>query len=820
MNTLHANAVALTDAGMSVVPVRNDGSKAPTVRWADRQDRLAEHAELDRWFADQAYDGLGVLTGTPSGNLEMLEVEGRATDLIVEVAGLMAANGFTELWTRIASGWVEMSPSGGVHWHYRVDGPARPNTKLARRPNAENSKLVDVLIETRGEGGFTVTAPSAGRAHPTGKAWTLIAGAPAEVPTITVDERDALHHICSLLDQMPVIDQPAPPTAGAFGSTPAVGIQGLRPGDDFNARATWDDVLTPHGWTRTRHFGGNAYGWTRPEKKARDGISATTGRNDGDNLFVFSSSTAFETEKAYSKFAAYTLLEHHGSYADAARALRTAGYGSEPHVTAPAPSSPAPASAPVAMSGVHGNLATVTTLPVERPALQVVPGQTLAHSDDANALLLVDRYGDVLRHCADRNRWYAWDGTVWYPCPRTAGPAREYAKLIARSLPERNEKDISFKKKSLSAIGISAMLTQAASDERVAVEYSELDSHPWELNTPGGIVDLRTGQLRPADPGQLHTRLTSATPDPAADRTAWLRFLDVTFGGDAELIGFMQRMVGYSAVGLVGAHVLPYCFGSGGNGKGVFLETCVRVLRDYATTAPAGFLMAKTYQGHETELARLSGARMVLCSEVNDDDRFDEARVKGLTGGDSITARFMQQDHFTFSPTHQLWAMGNHQPHVRAGGPSFWRRLRLIPFQHEVKPEDVIDDLQGILANEHGPSVLAWIVEGAAAYHQAGLAEPASVKAATGAYERDQDTVTRFLEEMCQIGGAGYVETKVTIVRAAYEAWCRESGDQPVTAKAFGTAMARHGIATTRTSTARLYSGIALLSEPSEADAR
>jgi putative DNA primase/helicase len=262
---------------------------------------------------------------------------------------------------------------------------------------------------------------------------------------------------------------------------------------------------------------------------------------------------------------------------------------------------------------------------------------------------------------------------------------------------------------------------------------------------------------------------------------------------------------------MVGPHVLPYCHGSGGNGKGVFLETCVKVLGGYATTAPAGFLMAKVHQGHETEVARLAGARMVLCSEVNDDDRFDEARVKLLTGGDTLTARFMQQDHFTFTPTHQLWAMGNHQPHVRAGGRSFWRRLRLIPFQHEVPTDQVIDDLQGILAGEHGPAVLSWIIDGAVAYARDGLIEPDSVKAAPSGYERDQDTVSRFIEDMCLLGGGEHVQTKVTTVRSAYEAWCHESGDEPVSAKAFGMALSRAGVGSKRTKTARFYTNLHLV---------
>lgn len=827
--SLLAAALDLAAHGCSVIPVAADGTKRPLIAWKQHQAQAAGPEQITSWFDSSAVEGLGVVTGAVSGNLELLEVEGRAVDLVPQLAQLLTDSGMGELWQRLITGWLVQSPSGGLHFLYRIQSeagapPVQGNTKLARRPG-EVPGTVDVLIETRGEGGYLVTAPSGGRTHPTGKAWTLLAGGPSTCPVLTVEERDALHIAASTFDAMPVRDELPTERSGASVAPSTNNAEdGQRPGDDYNARATWDDILTPHGWQRVKKIG-PGWGWVRPGKQPRDGISATTGTaTDGvDRLYVFTTSTEFDTERPYSKFSAYALLEHHGDHAAAASALRKNGYGSErPEpvlqlVGGMAPPTPGP---PGASYAAQASAAVAATDGATVHQLQPRPAETLRHTDDANALLLVAQYGDVLRHCSDRGRWYAWNGHVWAECARAAGPAREYAKQVARGLPADERKDIDHKKRSLSAIGISAMLTQAASDERVSVRYDELDAHPWELNTPGGIVDLRTGQLGPPNPAKLHTRSTSVTPDFDADRSAWLRFLDTTFGGDAELIGYLQRLVGYSAVGVVGAHVLPYCHGSGGNGKGVFLETCVKVLGGYATTAPAGFLMAKVHASHETEVARLAGARMVLCSEVNDDDRFDEARVKLLTGGDTLTARFMQQDHFTFTPTHQLWAMGNHQPHVRAGGRSFWRRLRLIPFAHEVRPEDVIDGLQDILAGQHGPAVLAWIIEGAVAYGRDGLQEPDVVKAATGEYANDQDTVARFLEEMCLIGGGEHVTIKMSAVRTAYENWCHETGDEPVSAKAFGMALRRIGITTTRTKSAKMYVGLSLLGDNEESVTR
>lgn len=335
-------ALDLAARGFSVVPVAADGSKRPAVDWKAYQETPPDRDDLDGWFdtlvARTAYDGLGVITGAVSGQLEMLEVEGRAAHLAGKLGETLVDAGFGDLWQRLSAGWLEVSPSGGLHWLYRVDGPARPNTKLARRRNPDNPRLVDVLLETRGEGGFVVTAPSAGRTHPTGKPWARIAGGPATCPTITVDERDTLYALAATLDEMPVLDHGTPKAApGSFGFRPTTdqpGEVGDRPGDAYNARATWAEILEPAGWTVARRLGAG-YAWTRPGKT--HGISATTGQAaDGvDRLYVFTTSTEFEAEQPYSKFGAYALLNHAGDHAAAASTLRKAGYG------APMPDRPA-----------------------------------------------------------------------------------------------------------------------------------------------------------------------------------------------------------------------------------------------------------------------------------------------------------------------------------------------------------------------------------------------------------------------------------------------------------------------------------------------
>lgn len=349
--TLLDAAHAWRTAGCSVIPVRTDGSKQPAVKWKGHQSEPASEAVVTGWFTGDRHDGVGIVCGAVSGNLEMFEVEGRAVaDILPAFRQAMSDNGYGELMHRLDRGFLEVSPSGGYHWLYRVDGEARGNLKLARRPATpeelalEPDDKIKVLLETRGEGGYVVVAPSGGRTHPTGKSWTALTGSPATIPTITIDERDALHNIAVIFDAMPASDPPPGPVTGAFSTEPATQqADGVRPGDDFNRRGSWDDILTPRGWTRGKSFGaGKHTAWTRPGKNVREGNSASTGLNDGDNLFVFSSSTEFDTEKPYSKFGAYALLYHNNDFRAAAKDLRGQGYGDQ---STPRPRSEGPGGA-------------------------------------------------------------------------------------------------------------------------------------------------------------------------------------------------------------------------------------------------------------------------------------------------------------------------------------------------------------------------------------------------------------------------------------------------------------------------------------------
>lgn len=790
--------------GYSIVPAATNGTKAPAIAWKQYTTTPADQAQIHAWFDNDTYDGFGIICGAVSGNLEMFEIEGRATNLIPQLATLMADNGYSDLWARLCAGYLEQSPSGGMHWLMRVDGPARPNTKLARRPGTPDG--VDVLIETRGEGGFTVTAPSGGRTHPTGKPWTVIAGTPDTIPVISIDERDALHAIASMLDQMPT---QAPIEHHTTPGTIHTADQ-VRPGDDYNQRTSWDDILTPLGWQISKRFASGGLAWTRPGKNVRDGISATTGTSsDGiDRLYVFSTSTEFEPEKPYTKFAAHTLLEHNGNYAAAAASLAKNGYGSQRTTEQPRTVTRAPETV------TADNVIPINGNTITKPQLTVVEPDTYSLTDDGNALRLVDTYQHQIRYCPQRGQWLRWDTSKW--TWDEAETIQELARTTARTLPSDGKDERAHRKISLSARGISAMMRLARSDTRTVIHVSALDAKPYELNTPNGIVNLRTGTLRPPDPAALHTRTTTVTPA-AGPAPRWNKFLADTFAGDPALTTYVQRLIGVSLIGTVLEQLLPFPFGAGANGKTTLLGVVQRLIGigdgGYSISAPADMLLATQHQGHPTELARLSGARVVVTSELEDGQRFAEAKVKQLTGRDVIAGRFMRQDWFSFQPTHTLWLLANHQPEVRAGGPAFWRRIALLPFLHTVPPEQRDAHLEDTLVETEGPQILAWLLQGAVDYLNDGLARPESVTTATDAYAKDQDTVARFVEECCDTAPAGTQTFSVASskVRQEYESWCRQEGETPIPAKTLTLQLrSRFDVMSERTMKARVLSGIRL----------
>jgi putative DNA primase/helicase len=319
-NPLLEAALAADRAGLNVLPPKEDGSKAPIApdgTWAVYQTRKSTEAELAGWYG--ACTGIGIVCGITSGKLELFEFDD--TDVYCQFKELAQATGLGDLVERLEAGYLEQTP-GGIHWFFRCP-EISGNTALARRPSKPEelavnpTKKVQVLMETRGQGGYAIVAPSNGRVHPSGKPYLLLRGSFSTILTITPEEHRSLWQLARTFDQMP-------PGHDAEAVKPQVTTPGGRPGDDYNVRGSWEELLNQHGWTMVYQRRDTAY-WRRPGKDR--GISATTNFHGSDLLYVFSTSTAFESERGYSKFGAFALLKHGCDFPAAARVLAFQGYG-------------------------------------------------------------------------------------------------------------------------------------------------------------------------------------------------------------------------------------------------------------------------------------------------------------------------------------------------------------------------------------------------------------------------------------------------------------------------------------------------------------
>lgn len=312
-SALYRTALCAHQAGMNVIPVRADGSKRPALTgWRIYQQRRVSADEIARWFG-ASEQGIAVVTGEISGNLEALDIDSPVT-YQAWLARLREDAMLHSLYERVARGYLEATPSGGRHLLYRCPVVGR-NLALARKPLPEAQRY-STLIETRGTGGLLIIAPSDGRVHPDGKPYTLLCGGITQVATITPEERDQLHALARTFDETPVKIRREEET---WYKQPVELADHPRPGDLFNHSASWEEILRPHGWVLVHTVNG-AGQWRRPGKRG-PGISATTNYAGRDLLYVFSTATIFEPERSYTKFAAYTLLEHGGDFSAAARTL-------------------------------------------------------------------------------------------------------------------------------------------------------------------------------------------------------------------------------------------------------------------------------------------------------------------------------------------------------------------------------------------------------------------------------------------------------------------------------------------------------------------
>lgn len=422
-------------------------------------------------------------------------------------------------------------------------------------------------------------------------------------------------------------------------------------------------------------------------------------------------------------------------------------------------------------------------------------------TDLGNAELLANQIRHDSRFCTHVGKWVLFDGKKW--AFDGDGAIERKAKAIVKGMLvhaveqhgddlQASDKLVKHALKTQARPRLESMIQLAKSELGICIERTQFDADPWKLGCETGTVDLKTGKLGEHNPDDYITRFVRGSfyPDKPPP-TRWLNFLDRITGGDAELIGFLQRAIGYSLTGSTKEQCLFYLYGSGANGKSVFLEVFSYLMAGYARRISFNSLTAKHGQsGISNDIARLAGARVVTSSEIEEGAHLNESLIKELTGSDTISARFLHQEFFEFKPEFKLWIAGNHKPVIKGTDHGIWRRIQLVPFEVRIPPEERDKDLTGKLIAEID-GILAWAIQGCLLWQRDGLNPPRRVTDATAQYRNDSDLMGQFLLECCvQFPD---IETTAKQLYATFRRWSEENGYRPVTMTRFGLQLAERG---------------------------
>jgi putative DNA primase/helicase len=438
----------------------------------------------------------------------------------------------------------------------------------------------------------------------------------------------------------------------------------------------------------------------------------------------------------------------------------------------------------------------------------------LPYSDYTNALAFVRDHGQHLRFCFPWNAWLVWTGTHWQR--DTSGEvmrlAKQTVKRLARQIESLDETPakalMAHIKASLSTAKLKALIENAQSEKGIAVQPDQLDQDPWVLNCTNGTLDLRTGALRPHAQPDLITKCLTIPYDPEARYPQWMAFLEKAMGGDAPLVLFLQRALGYALTGSTREQCFFLLHGPTKTGKSTFITAARALLGAYARQAEASTFLHKEKSEVRNDLAMLAGVRLVSAIETDKGKKLAEALVKQATGGtDAITARFLFEELFEFVPQFKVFLATNHAPKMDAQDDAIWERVHRIPFEVQIPKDKRDKELDAKLQGEL-PGILAWAVRGCLIWQQENdLRVPQRVTESTQELRDEMDDIGTFLRECCILGDPDTYKTQAKTLLDTYHRW---TGNTTLTAKALSKALTDRHYASRHTKTGTFWFGIGI----------
>jgi putative DNA primase/helicase len=424
------------------------------------------------------------------------------------------------------------------------------------------------------------------------------------------------------------------------------------------------------------------------------------------------------------------------------------------------------------------------------------------YSDFALADQFAARYGATFRHVTNRNDWYFYDGKVWTPDEKLNRYtfARELCSQLARGCQED-----SVKKALTHANTVADVIKVVGYDGSMKALINEFDRDPLLLNTQDGVVDLRNGSMRPHRYDDYFSQITSCGV--GGDCPVWIDFLNRITCRDAELQAYLCRVFGYALTGSTKEHALFFLYGSGANGKSVFIGVLAGILHTYHRTAAMQTFIVASGDQHPTDLAGLVGSRAVTASETERGRTWDENKIKTITGGDEVSARFMRGDFFEYVPQFKIIVAGNHKPKLKSTDEAIRRRFNLIPFLATIPSEERDLDLGEKLGAEY-PGILKWAIEGCLEWQRVGLDPPPVVCDATEEYIRSQNAVNNWIEERCDTGYG--LNAMSSALYGDFKEWTHQVGEEGLKQADFNKALEELGFKLRKTKSFNAWEGLRL----------
>ena len=806
-----STAKRMRESGLSVVPIRKVDSwidpwqKNYSYKWKKYQTSMMTEAEIEREFKDAW--GIGIVTGRVSGikeNHALILID--FDDGIAKYEQWMGQ--VQQYLPEIIEKFViESTGKAGRHVYVRVDFGDEPIpgcAKWARVLRDKTEKIaigVDggeyvgevpanpATIETRAEPGLVFCYPTPG--------YKMLQGKLLEIPTITFDEFSVLEALARSLDEV----------GGATVPDKHVKVEnapyatGDRPGDVYNRTVEWDELLGDMGAT-VQFRKGDRLVLCRPGKKK--GVSGTTGngRAGQDLFYCFSSNWhPFEEGKCYSKFKVFTMLRHGDDWNKSTKAaaeqlglIRTVKKEN-----------------PLKVESGGGETSTgALALNVEPEGIEWHP------SDMGNAEQFALAAAGKLMYCHELKRWVQWTGARWdLSAVGNTSAVTLYRELIA----PLKQSDPAWWAKCMAAARMRATIASAADFADMSCTPADFDNDPMILNTQDGIVHLGTGDLIPHDPKYLCSKITACgVTYSESDQAVVSRFIAEICGDDDASIESLQRLLGYSITGHIEQQKFVLAVGRGRNGKGTLTNTLQKLLGEYATSLESDMILSSKLPRSQFDLEQLRGARFVKVEEPDARRMLDREFIKRLVGGDSMRVAAKFGTPYVIWPICKLWLISNHKPRVEFDY-AFERRAIVFPFTLNLAEEDVDPALESKLIAAGG-ALLAWIIGGSVAYHEAEsdkLPSTERMRAELASYKEDNDNLKRFLDEMTEVDSnamaVGYTES--TKLVHAFNDWAKVSGTSQMNHQEFVQRMRVKGHETEKVGHNNLkgYKGIVLISD-------